>query len=124
MVRLELPRDQRALAEARRAVDQLRPTLDPQTIDDARLLISELVTNRVVHGAGDSVTLIVDSDVSGKLRCEVIDHGTGFVPRGRQERVIGGWGLSLVDQLATSWGVREGSTHVWFELPTHPRTEP
>jgi anti-sigma regulatory factor (Ser/Thr protein kinase) len=124
MVRLELPRDQRALAEARRAVDQLRPTLDPQTIDDARLLISQLVTNSVVHGAGDSVTLIVDSDVSGKLRCEVIDQGTGFVPRGRQERVIGGWGLSLVDQLATSWGVREGSTHVWFELPTHPRTEP
>ncbi len=28
----------------------------------------------------------------------------------------GGWGLHLVETLAESWGVREGSTHVWFEL--------
>jgi anti-sigma regulatory factor (Ser/Thr protein kinase) len=123
MVRLELPRDQRALADARHALDHLRPSLDPQTIDGARLLISELVTNSIVHGAGETVTLIVDDDVPGTVRCEVIDQGDGFVPRGRQDRAIGGWGLSLVDQLATTWGVREGSTHVWFELPTHPRSE-
>jgi anti-sigma regulatory factor (Ser/Thr protein kinase) len=120
MVRLELPRDHTALAEARRAVDHLRPSVDPRMIDDVRLLISELVTNSIVHGAGDTVTLVVD-DVPGSVRCEVIDHGDGFVPRGRQDRDIGGWGLNLVDQLATSWGVREGSTHVWFELPTQPR---
>lgn len=122
MVRRELPRDQRALADARRAVDHLTLSVDAQTLDDARLLISELVTNSILHGAGDTVTVVVDDGDPGSVRCEVIDQGAGFVPRGRQDRVIGGWGLSLVDQLATRWGVQEGSTHVWFELPTHPRT--
>jgi hypothetical protein len=28
----------------------------------------------------------------------------------------GGWGLHLVETLSRRWGVREGSTHVWFEL--------
>jgi hypothetical protein len=29
---------------------------------------------------------------------------------------VGGWGLSIVDALASRWGVHEGTTHVWFEL--------
>lgn len=87
---------------------------------DLRLLISELVTNSVRHGDGDSVVVLLDADVPGTLRCEVIDDGTGFVPRARQPDAIGGRGLDLVEQLASSWGVREGSTHVWFELPAGP----
>jgi hypothetical protein len=30
----------------------------------------------------------------------------------------GGWGLHMVETLSRRWGVREGSTHVWFELPS------
>lgn len=92
--------------------------MDPAAYGDAQLLLSELVTNSVTHGGGDSVIVLVDDDVPGKLRCEVIDDGRGFVPRARENRDIGGWGLDLVEQIASSWGVREGSTHVWFELRT------
>lgn len=116
LCRLELPRDERAPAAARRAIAELRSDYDPDTLADARLLISELVTNSVQHGEGDTVRVHVVGDTPGILRCEVIDGGGGFVPRGRGGRDIGGWGLDLVEQIALRWGVREGSTSVWFEL--------
>lgn len=115
--RLELPRNELAPAAARRAMDDLSSTVEPDTLADARLLISELVTNSVQHGDGERVVVLIDADPPGSLRCEVIDDGHGFVPRARaEERAIGGWGLDLVERIAASWGVREGSTHVWFEL--------
>lgn len=114
LCRLEFPRDERAPAAARQALAELPAQVAP--LDDARLLISELVTNSVKHGAGETVTVLLDAEMPGRLRCEVIDDGSGFVPRGRENREIGGWGLELVEQLSRSWGVREGSTHVWFEL--------
>ncbi len=91
--------------------------MDPDTADAARLLISELVTNSVLHGEGDVITVLIDSGLPESLRCEVIDDGSGFVPVARADRPAGGWGLQLVEQLSTGWGVREGSTHVWFDLP-------
>jgi anti-sigma regulatory factor (Ser/Thr protein kinase) len=116
--RVELPRDERAPAVARRALDDLCPALDRTRREDARLLISELVTNSVTHGDGDTVVILIDAELPGVLRCEVVDDGAGFVPRARGARSVGGWGLDLVERLAASWGVREGSTHVWFELLT------
>jgi anti-sigma regulatory factor (Ser/Thr protein kinase) len=114
--RLELSRDANAPAAARRAIDQLGAACDAASVSDARLLVSELVSNSVQHGGGETITVHLDLDRAGTLRCEVIDAGGGFVPRGRDDRLIGGWGLDLVEQMAESWGVREGSTHVWFEL--------
>lgn len=119
--RFDFSRDRRAPTAARRAVD----TLDlpgPGAVANARLLISELVTNSVQHGAGDTVSVLIDADAPGLLRCEVVDQGSGFVPRGREGREIGGWGLDLVEQISRSWGVRTGSTHVWFELVTDTAT--
>lgn len=80
------------------------------------LLVSELVTNSVVYGNGDNVVLLIDDSRLEKMRCEVVDGGDGFVPTAPGDRAVGGWGLELVEKLTTSWGVREGSTHVWFEL--------
>ena len=122
--RFEFPRDQRAPAAARRVVDGLESVLDSGTVSDARLLVSELVTNSVRHGGGDSVVVLIDAEPPSGLRCEVIDDGHGFVPRARQEDAVGGWGLDLVERIASSWGVREGSTHVWFELPSDARRHP
>jgi two-component sensor histidine kinase len=117
MLRLEIPRDPQAPWAARRALDELPGTVDGATRADAELLLSELVTNSVLHGSGEHVVVLIDPEPAGRLRCEVVDQGVGFVPRGRdKEQSIGGWGLDLVDRLANSWGVREGSTHVWFEL--------
>jgi anti-sigma regulatory factor (Ser/Thr protein kinase) len=114
--RYEFPRNDQAPAMARQAVTTLDPPLDGLPWEDATLLVSELVTNSVVYGQGDSVVLLIDDARPERFRCEVVDGGTGFVPTARGDRTDGGWGLELVEKLTTSWGVREGSTHVWFEL--------
>jgi anti-sigma regulatory factor (Ser/Thr protein kinase) len=115
---LDIARDDRAPLTARRALDAMAPGADELLLEDARLLVTELVSNSVRHGAGDSVRLIVDMPTQDRLRCEVIDEGSGFLPVARTgtSEEAGGWGLHLVETLSDSWGVREGSTHVWFEL--------
>lgn len=118
LIRLELPRDEHAPGAARRAIDDFPLPAGARARSEARLLVSELVSNSVQHGCGDTVVVLLDGGDPGVLRCEVVDGGEGFVPRARGDRAVGGWGLDLVEQLADSWGVREGSTHVWFELLT------
>src|SRR3954469_5833585 len=115
---LDIARDDRAPLTARRALDDLAPDLNAGTLENARLLVTELVSNSVRHGQGDTVRVILDRRGADRLRCEVVDDGHGFLPiaRVRQEDEIGGWGLHLVENLSRDWGVREGSTHVWFEL--------
>lgn len=56
----------------------------------------------------------------GTVRVEVIDAGSGFNVRRREDiGSRGGYGLFLVDEQASRWGMdREGGTHVWFELET------
>src|SRR3954469_9684732 len=122
---LDITRDDRAPTVARNALDGLALELDEQTLEDARLLVTELVTNSVRHGDGETVRVILDRRAPDHLRCEVVDDGSGFLPIARPANSDqdGGWGLHLVERLARDWGVREGSTHVWFELaPTSPRT--
>ena len=55
-----------------------------------------------------------------KVRVEVTDDGRGFsppeapMPHGDGS---GGWGLQLVDRVASAWGVEvDDATCVWFEL--------
>jgi LytS/YehU family sensor histidine kinase len=104
----------------RRALDDLE--LPSGIADDAKLLATELVTNSVRHGG-----MTVDEQVhvsatwSGELlRVDVFDSGEGHDPR----RVAGGirpgpgaeagWGLYLIDRLASRWGNSRG--HYWFEM--------
>jgi anti-sigma regulatory factor (Ser/Thr protein kinase) len=90
--------------------------LDQDRLHTAKLLTSELVTNAVVHGSGQ-ITLRAGLD-SDRLVVEVIDEGSGFEHDVRQQDFdqLGGLGLHIVDAAASRWGVREGTTHVWFEL--------
>jgi anti-sigma regulatory factor (Ser/Thr protein kinase) len=114
----DIPRDPRAPAVARRMVDELDGVIAPTAAEQARLLLSEVVTNAVRHGEGEQIRVMLDAADDGELRCEVTDEGHGFVPKARDKPAtdVGGWGLHLVETLAERWGVREGSTHVWFEL--------
>ena len=115
---LDIPRDALAPRRARDELNDLRGTVADETLDQMRLLVSELVTNSVRHGAGTEVRLVVDVRNERRVRCEIIDDGSGFVPQARTAPPTepGGWGLALVERMSTQWGVREGSTHVWFEL--------
>jgi len=120
MIDARFPSDVNAPGAARRAMDDLSGRVDDPVFDDIRLLVSELVTNGVRHaGQGESgwVRLSIEWNLSG-VRVEVTDPGPGFgevrVPTIYQES---GWGLYLVEQVATRWGVQRtrGNT-VWFEI--------
>jgi anti-sigma regulatory factor (Ser/Thr protein kinase) len=109
-----------APAEARRSLEALRPSLDDLLVDDAVLLVSEIVSNSVRHASLDP-TDAIELRVRGSrsmLHVDVIDAGPGFDPQHlRPSRKNGGWGLWLLDRLATRWGVEcNHVTTVWFEL--------
>jgi anti-sigma regulatory factor (Ser/Thr protein kinase) len=108
--------------EARRFVrEAASDDVSPQTLDDAMLLSSELVTNAVRH-AGRATTVPIEVTVSvddRSIKVTVRDGGPGFDPDRRMERTAGGgWGLHLVRALSSRWGVEGGDTgtEVWFEI--------
>lgn len=86
-------------------------------VDVIILLVSEVVTNAVLHARSDvELRLVGERD---HMRVEISDS-CALVPvlRERSEDAMTGRGLQLVAQLASSWGVSErvdGKT-VWFEL--------
>jgi PAS domain S-box-containing protein len=96
--------------------------LDEDRLGDARLLVSELVTNGVLYGArraGDALDLDVVIGPSC-VRVEVHNPGPPFTPR-LEEPVPadarGGRGLLLVRRVASRWGAGRGDrTCVWFEI--------
>jgi len=115
---VEIPRSTQAPRQARRAVESLGDAIDPSVRQDVVLLVSELVTNSVKYGSEDALRLQVDAPAPKRLRVEVINQGASFEPKARDRALTdaGGWGLHLVEALTDRWGVRSGSTHVWFEI--------
>jgi serine/threonine-protein kinase RsbW len=90
--------------------------------DTAALLVTELVSNAVVHANGHSLWLTVDETMTNVLRVAVRAGSQVIPPHSRQApdvRRKGGRGLFLVDALSTRWGcepLRTGK-RVWFEIP-------
>ncbi|MFE9063254.1 SpoIIE family protein phosphatase [Streptomyces violaceusniger] len=101
--------------------------------DEAILLVSELVTNAVVH-AGTAVEVSCALDVSDRegeppsLVVEVTDHHPTRVVRGdppdpdEGPEYAGGHGLRLVAEIAESWGTtyRRATKSVWFQMAVAP----
>lgn len=91
----------------------------PDLIEDAELLVSELVTNVMRHTAAlsASVGIVAHDDT---IRVEVTDPSPSPLVRCAEPDLneAGGLGLGIVDAIATRWGVvraASGKT-VWFEL--------
>jgi anti-sigma regulatory factor (Ser/Thr protein kinase) len=118
---VELARDPDSPAEARRALGEVSDHLTPRRLEDAQLLVSELVTNAIRHAGLDDHDMIKLVVVTGDdaLRIEVCDPGPGFEvsePTPDPARPSG-WGLYLVRELSDRWGVEhDAQTRVWFEL--------
>ena len=86
-------------------------------VHDAVLLVSELVTNSVLHG-GPPVVVAVDCD-EATLQVRVRD-GSPSLPA-RRDAASGdenGRGLALVAEMSADWGVdpAEDGKHVWFVI--------
>ena len=104
---------------------ELGEMLELDSLYDLLLLTTELVTNAVLHaGVDETRTLHLQVDWENRLlHVSVFDPGGESEPQVKKPdiEVPGGVGLFLVDQLSSRWGVdrgRNGSTQVWFELPT------
>jgi anti-sigma regulatory factor (Ser/Thr protein kinase) len=119
---LELQRNIEAPAIARAAVTGWCQDLDlsGSLCHTLLLLVSEVVTNAVLHSRGParapvslSATVIDES-----IRLTVTDAGSGFSPRPRDPAGgDDGYGLYLLSKAADRWGVDStGGTRVWFEL--------
>jgi anti-sigma regulatory factor (Ser/Thr protein kinase) len=109
-----LPRSRNSVGAARRLVNGHTPSLDSQQRQDAVLMVSELVTNAVLHGVG-GISLRIDAEAD-TVRIEVADEGNVVLAPTPEPGSHGGWGLRIVEQLADDWGVFDGSTRVWFRL--------
>jgi anti-sigma regulatory factor (Ser/Thr protein kinase) len=107
---------------ARHVLQAAAPFVPDVLLDDLRLLVSEVVTNSVRHGASGEGTMVrlKISCTDREARIEVTDRGPGFLapnlPSPRPDRA-GGWGLVLIDRIADRWGVDTAhGTTVWFEI--------
>ena len=119
-----LPYDSSAAATARRLVSELVRRCRPsnELVDDATLVVHELVVNGLTHGAPDEHNQI---EVSGQvaddeLVISVVDQGhRGMVAaRPFTDDQTHGRGLSIVAMLSNSWAVdRSSGTRVSARLP-------
>ena len=117
--RTRLGRDATTPRAARRFV---REALEMWNLDDltdtVMLLVSELVTNAVVH-AGSDVEVLVR--LTGETACVEVTDSSEMAPVPRAARLEdqSGRGLALVEAMARRWGVRPrpgGGKTVWFEV--------
>ncbi|MHA4820037.1 ATP-binding protein [Streptomyces aculeolatus] len=113
-VRRTFPAHPLSVPRARRAVlDALPRPHHPRLRDDLQLLVSELVTNAVRHGAhpaDDHLVELLLWPADGHYWLAVSDPGPGLPvlspgPSSTADTDCGGRGLLLVDALAAAWGV-------------------
>lgn len=125
---LEFPAVASVLSEVRQLL--VRLALPNPILEDVRLLVNELVSNSIRHaGLGPEDRIRVSARVSrGRLRVDVFDGGPGD----RRDGIAGGirpapgassgWGLYLLERLASRWG--QGRGRYWFELELDKGDEP
>ncbi|MDI3420475.1 ATP-binding protein [Streptomyces luteolus] len=129
---MAVPHGPAGVGEARhRMRDQLRISgVSDSVIDDAVLILSELLSNACRHGRPlGRGSMVGDGDVraawrvepAGRLTVEVTDGGgpTRPVPATPSVTAHGGRGLNIITSLAEDWGVRDGATGevtVWVVL--------
>ncbi|MFD3564684.1 SpoIIE family protein phosphatase [Streptomyces sp. NPDC058686] len=110
------------VAAARRQVRELlHDWSDEDQVDSAVLMVSEMLTNVLVHTDGDAllVTEVTGGPSARRLRAEVAD-ASDDLPHKRHpgELASSGRGLVLMELLADRWGVdpRGEGKSIWFEL--------
>jgi anti-sigma regulatory factor (Ser/Thr protein kinase) len=122
-LRIRLERDPMAPSLARAAVVGFtrERQIGSAELDTLSLLVSELVSNAVLHSdapAASEIQLCARQVGPDAVRVEVTDQGSGFtaIPRD-PAREDGGYGLFLLDSQASAWGTeRRCGNCVWFEI--------
>ncbi|GGW18093.1 SpoIIE family protein phosphatase [Streptomyces capoamus] len=117
------------IAEARQQLRELlHDWASAEQLDSAVLLVSEMLTNVLVHTDADALLLaeVTGGSAGRRLRVEVFDTGDDLPHKRRPgELASSGRGLMLIELLADAWGVdpRGEGKSIWFELYEPPCPE-
>ncbi|GAA0970840.1 hypothetical protein GCM10009555_020470 [Acrocarpospora macrocephala] len=127
---IELPGNLAAASNARTFVHGLLTGWADDRLEDALLLVTELVSNAALHSDSgrdpNGTTTLQVTNTDGFIHIQVTDQGSArslpyLVPDPEQRG--SGFGLRLVDQIASEWGhdyEYEGKRGVWFTLAPPP----
>lgn len=90
----------------------------PEVAADASLIVSELLTNAVVHNdPSEPITLEVGVEKERVRLLVSTEPGTQVQLKLRRPDAPGGFGLSIVNALASEWGIkRSPRPSVWCDL--------
>lgn len=125
MIDIVLPPEATSAAKARHAVAILLrdvANVPAVVVEDVLLLVSELVTNAVLH-AGTEVRLrasVEDAVVTVSVRDQDPSHSPVLARQGAD--ATNGRGILLVHTLASDWGIElaEDTKLVWFQASSAP----
>jgi anti-sigma regulatory factor (Ser/Thr protein kinase) len=117
---VDLPPEPSSATRARAlARERLEQSCSSDTLDTVALLVTELVTNAILH-ARTPLQLTVESR-PGSVRIRVEDESNERPAlRHYESDAVTGRGLALVERLASSWGVETtpSGKAVWCEVPS------
>jgi len=118
---LTLPPDGPSVRVARHEVERVVAGCPEDVKTTVVLLTSELASNAVIHAKTPfTVRAHVDRSVIHVAICDSAGRQPAVVTR--DATTTGGWGLSMVDAVATRWGVEaDVTTTVWFEIDVDER---
>lgn len=116
---VEIASGKEAAEEARELIrKRLGDLLPATTLSDLLTVVTELVTNAVRHGEGNTVRVRLGVATDGRVTGEVENDGRGRIePRPIELPSTSGLGLHIVGAIAKRWCVHvTDSTLVSFEL--------
>jgi anti-sigma regulatory factor (Ser/Thr protein kinase) len=116
-----------AVPVIRHCVGRTLTAVGHRNVENAELVVSELMANAILHTrsarSGGLVTVEVTAIGDALVRIEVTDEGARSVPRAHEssEQDCHGRGLWLVEQVSARWGTQPrplGWNTVWAEVFT------
>lgn len=114
-----LPGGPEAPLNARRLVERLARHVPEKVRGSVMLMLSDVVANAVLHGAGRQELTIELVESGEHLRFVVCETGPEPAhPQGRRDEREGGPRLVILDRLAERWGMVRGCSGmcVWFDV--------
>jgi anti-sigma regulatory factor (Ser/Thr protein kinase) len=116
--KLELPADAASCSSARRFVQDVLTQESEQLRADALLLVSEVVTNAVLHAGGPICVEVLHKGSAYRI---AVSDASPIPPTDKGYRTddATGRGIHLLDCLAAAWGCKRTGVGkvVWFDLP-------
>ncbi|POM26194.1 Histidine kinase-, DNA gyrase B-, and HSP90-like ATPase [Actinomadura rubteroloni] len=116
-----------ALARRRLRSELIDAGVSEAAVDDANLIVSELLSNALRHARplpSGKIRLAWGRRADGMIEVAVSDGGASTEPRCGPSTLssLGGRGLGIVESLAARWGVRHdhGATTVWALVEAPP----